>query len=262
LPVTGDLFLIVVSVVLGLIFGSFGTVAAYRIPRRENIVTGRSMCPHCGRMIRAYENVPLFSYLLLRGRCAGCKERISARYPITEATTGVLFGLAAAKFGPSVATVVYSAFFWVLVVLTVIDLEHKLLPTRVVYPALAAGWVGLIIDALVHSRTERLLPALVGSLIFGVVLFIIAFISPGGMGGGDVRLAYVLGTFLGYLGGAGLTLAGMFLSFFLGGLVGIGLLLAGQSRKAQIPFGPYLALGTVVAIFLGEGLLDLYLSNF
>jgi prepilin signal peptidase PulO-like enzyme (type II secretory pathway) len=82
------------------------------------------------------------------------------------------------------------------------------------------------------------------------------------MGGGDVRLAYVLGTFLGYLGGAGLTLAGMFLSFFLGGLVGIGLLLAGQSRKAQIPFGPYLALGTVVAIFLGEGLLDLYLSNF
>ena len=248
--------------IVGLIFGSFATVAAYRIPRRETIVTGRSKCPNCDRLIPWYENVPVLGWLFLRGRCRGCGERISVRYPLIELGTGVLFGLAAWKFGLSVELFVYAAFFWTLVVLSVIDLEHQLLPNRVVYPAFIAGWVGLITAALVDSQADRLVDAAMGAAIFGGFFFIIAFIVPAGMGMGDVKLGFVLGTFLGYLGAPGLVLVGMFLAFLSGGVIGIiTLLFRGGNRKTMLPFGPFLALGTVISIFWGQKILDAYVGT-
>ena len=252
---------VILAFVLGLIFGSFGTVAAHRIPRRETIVTGRSKCPNCGRKIRAHENVPVVSYLILRGRCPGCGTKISLRYPLIELVTGVLFALAVVKFEVTVTAVVYAAFFWVLVVLTVIDLEHKLLPNRIVYPTFVVGWAGLVIAALVDGDTERLRSAALGAVVFGGFFFVVAFVYPAGMGGGDVKLAFVLGTFVGYAGGVGAVLAGMFASFLLGGVIGIiAMRFSGKGRKTQIPFGPFLALGSVIAVFLGERIAEGYVE--
>ncbi len=252
---------VILAFVLGLIFGSFGTVAAYRIPRHETIVTGRSKCPNCGRQIKAHENIPVVSYLILRGKCPGCGTRISLRYPVTELATAVLFALSVVKFDVSVTAAVYAAFFWVLVVLTVIDLEHKLLPNRIVYPTFVAGWAGLVAAALIDGDTDRLRSAALGAVVFGGFFFVVAFIYPAGMGGGDVKLAFVLGTFVGYAGGVGAVLAGMFLSFLLGGVIGIvAMKLSGAGRKTQIPFGPFLALGSVIAIFLGERIVDAYVE--
>lgn len=246
--------------ILGLIFGSFGTVAAWRIPRRESIVTGRSHCPKCGAMITALENVPVLSWVFLRGRCRHCGNPISIRYPLIELTTGILFALSAAKFGRSVETFVFAAFFWVLVVLTVIDLDHKLLPNRVVYPAFVAGWGGLVLAAILDESTDRLLDAAIGAAIFGGAFFVIALVAPRGMGFGDVKLAFVLGTFLGYVR-IGLVPLGMFMAFLTGALVGVAVMLAsGGNRKMQIPFGPFLALGTALALFAGGPLLDAYLD--
>jgi leader peptidase (prepilin peptidase)/N-methyltransferase len=257
-----DALLTVLAGILGLIFGSFATAVAYRVPRRESIVTGRSKCPRCGRQLAAAENIPVVSWIVLRGRCKNCGEKISVRYPLIELTTGVLFALAAWKYGQTVTAVVYAGFFWVLVVLTVIDLEHKLLPNRIVYPAFVAGWVGLAVAALVDSDVSRLRSAAFGMLIFGGFLFVVAFIYPAGMGLGDVKLAFTLGAFLGYTGGTGLVPVGMFLSFVLGGIIGlVAMKVTKQGRKMALPFGPFLAAGTVIAIAVGQKLLDVYLDT-
>jgi leader peptidase (prepilin peptidase)/N-methyltransferase len=247
--------------VFGLLFGSFATVVAHRVPRRESIVAGRSRCPHCEHTITAAENVPVVSYLLQGGRCRHCAARISPRYPLIELSTGVLFALSAWKFGLSLTAVVYAAFFWVLVVVSVIDIDHHLLPSRIVLPAFVAGWAGLAAAALVGGELGRLADALLGAAIFGGFIFVIAFAYPAGMGGGDVKLAFVLGTFLGYIGSPAVVLVGMFLSFLLGSVIGVVAMKAtGGDRKMPVPFGPSLALGTVLAIFAGRPLLDAYLS--
>jgi leader peptidase (prepilin peptidase)/N-methyltransferase len=267
-----DTFILAAAFVLGLIFGSFATVASYRIPRRETIVSGRSKCPSCDHTIGALENIPVLSWLALRGKCKHCRAPISVRYPAIELATGALFLFAAYKFIVSaddtsvsgwVTAATFAAFFWTLVVLTIIDLEHKLLPNRVVFPLFVVGWAGLIVAAATDGDMARLLDAAVGAVIFGGFFFLIAFIYPQGMGLGDVKLGFVLGTFLGFMQGPGLVLVGMFLSFFLGGVISIGVLVAqGGSRKTQIPFGPFLALGTVLALLLGQPLLDAYLGTF
>ena len=209
------------------------------------------------------ENIPVVSYMVLRGRCRGCGSPISIRYPLMELATGVLFALAAWKFSLTVTGVVFAALFWILIVLTAIDLDHKLLPNRIVYPAFVAGWAGLALAALVDSDLDRLGDAALGALIFGGFFFVVAFAYPAGMGGGDVKLAFVLGTFLGYLGVPGVVLVGMFLSFLIGavgGLLAMGL--TGAGRKTQVPFGPFLALGTVISVFVGERIADWYGGRF
>ena len=252
--------LIVAAAILGLLFGSFATVVAHRVPRRESIVGGRSKCPRCDHTLSAAENVPVFSYLLQGGRCRHCAAHISSRYPAIEITNAVLFALAAWKFGLTMTAVVYAGFFWVLLVLSVIDIDHHLLPTRIIVPAFIAGWAGLAFAALLAGEPDRLRGALIGSVLFGGFILAIAFVYPPGMGLGDVRLAFVLGSFLGYLGGAGVVLVGMFLSFLLGALIGIvAMRISGGTRKMQVPFGPSLALGTVVAVFAGSPMLETYL---
>lgn len=256
---TWDAYVAVLAGCLGLIFGSFATVVAHRMPRGESIVTGRSHCPVCGKQIAWFENIPLFGYLVLRGKCRHCGARISPRYPFIEAACAVLFAALVWRFEVSFEVGVYAAFFWTLVVLTVIDLEHKLLPNKIVFPAFVVGWVALATAAAIDGDLSRLIDAAVGAAVFGGFLFTVAFIAPAGMGFGDVKLAFVLGTFLGFAGGIGYTLVGMFLSFMLGGLSGIAMLLRGGTRKTEVPFGPFLAAGTVLAIFIAEYLLDWYL---
>lgn len=257
---TWDAYWIVVAACLGLIFGSFATVVAYRVPRGDSIVTGRSKCPSCGTQIAWYDNIPLVGYLLLRGRCRSCGQAISPRYLWIELATGISWAVLVWRFGLSFETAIFAAFFWVLVVLTAIDLEHHLLPNKIVYPAFVASWVALTVASILNDDFDPLKGAAFGALIFGGFLFTVAFIAPAGMGGGDVKLAFVLGTYLGYAGGIGVTLVGMFLSFLLGGVLGIALLLRGGDRKTQVPFGPYLALGTVLAILWGRSILDWYLG--
>lgn len=263
--------LIALASILGLMFGSFASAAAYRIPRKESFVTGRSKCPNCGATITAIENIPVFSYIFLKGRCRHCRAKISIRYPLIELGAGVLFGLAAWKFGANAETVIYAAFFWVLVVLTIIDIEHHLLPTRVIYPALLVGAVALAVTALVRDDTDRIVDMALGAAVFGGIFFVIFYAAPaGGFGFGDVRLALLLGTFVGYLGAPGLVLVAMFMAFLTGALIGVALKWRderskqseGPLRKAKIPFGPYMALGSVIAIFWGQRILDGYLGLF
>ena len=274
--------LVAFGAVLGMIFGSFGSVIAYRVPIRvlreghdpseesrpgsagdavadESILTGRSRCPSCGRTITPIENIPVVSYILQRGRCKGCGTRISLRYPLIEIAVGVLFALAAWKFRLTIEAFLFAALFWVLVVLTQIDLEYRLLPNRIVYPAFVVGWIGLTVAALVDGSPERLVDAAVGAVVFGGFFFVVAFIYPAGMGGGDIKLGFVLGTFLGYLDGVGVVIVGMFLAFLIGALVGVGVMMfTSRGRKAMVPFGPFLALGTVLAVFFGRSIADWY----
>ncbi len=257
-----DAFLIGAAFILGLIFGSFGTVVAYRVPRGEPIVAGRSHCPACGKQINALENIPVLSWIFLRGRCRNCGTRISIRYPLAELATGLLFAAAAWKFGWSLEAFVYAGFFWALVILTVIDLEHKLLPNKIVYPTFAVGAGALTIAALLDGSTDRLLEMAIGAAIFGGFFFILAFAYPAGLGGGDLKLAFPLGMFLGYVEAPGVVLVGMFFAFVLGGVVGIAVLIVGKGgRKTQLPFGPFLAAGSMIAILWGQQILDLYLGR-
>lgn len=259
-------FSIAAGAILGLILGSFATALSYRLPRNESM-SGRSRCPSCGRRLGLSENVPLFGWLLCRGRCRGCRNPIPVRYPLIEATTAALFALAAWKFGPGLEGFVYAGFFWVLVVLSAIDLEFRTLPNRVVYPAAVAGWAGLVVVAFVDARTSDLFGALLGAVTFGGFFFLLELlgmvVGQTLMGGGDTNLAVVLGSFLGFLGGPGLTAVGMFLGFFIGGVGSLALVLfKGATRKTQVPFGPFLAAGSVVGVLWGQPLLDAYLGRF
>jgi leader peptidase (prepilin peptidase)/N-methyltransferase len=218
-------------------------------------------------MITAVENIPVFSYLFLRGRCRGCKEPIPLRYPLIELATGILFGLTAWKFGLTFEAAIFAAFFWVLVVLSVIDQETGLLPDRIVYPSFVVGWVGLVAATLINDETDRIVRMGVGALIFGgffLVVDVLYMLIRGkqGIGGGDIKLAFVLGTFLGYLDAPELVLAGMFLSFAAGSILGIGIMMfTPKGKDAKVRFGPFLALGTAIAVFAGERLVDGYVNT-
>lgn len=284
----------------------------------------------------------MFSYLLLRGKCRHCGVEISSRYPIIEAATAVLFMLAAWRFERIVEAAVFSGFFWVLVVLTAIDLEHKLLPNRIVYPAWGFGLVALTFasglegNALLPTTTAfwlgfaatcaisilmfwpqrepdeaditdeelveekpvrrrnlgellvgiaalfvwmmllglslsdggigKLNGAVIGAALFSGLLLSVGLVGSAvagraAMGGGDIKLALVLGAFLGYLEAPGIVLTGIFLAILSGGLRGMYSLLAGGSRRDEIPFGPFLAFGTVLAALFGDGIVDWYLGG-
>lgn len=248
---------ILVALPLGLAFGSFLTVAIHRVPAGESIVRPRSRCPSCGTPLRNLDNVPVVSWVLLRGRCHACGARISPVYPLTELACGALFVTAALVFEDSWAAALLAPFLGLLVAISVIDLRHKKIPNRLVYPAVVVAAAWIVVADLGGSQLAAG-PAGLGFLAYGVGLLIVALISPKGMGMGDVKLAAFVGLVLGSLG-LDLVAVAAGAAVLLGGVGSLIALVAGAGRKTAIPFGPFIAAGAVVAAFAGEAIADAYL---
>lgn len=252
--------LLLAAGLLGLVFGSFANVVIARVPDGRSLVRPRSACPGCGAMVRGRDNVPVLSWLALRGRCRDCGMAISVRYPLIEVGSAALFVAMAARFGFDWALPAYWLFAWTLLCLTAIDLEHYRIPNRLTYPLTPVLAVLLVAAALVGGQPEVALRTVLGGLAAFGALLVLALISPRGMGLGDVKLAAFLGLGLGYLGWGHVAL-GFFVAFLLGGFTATVLLvLQLRDRKGHIPFGPWLAAGSVVAVLVGEPVIDAYLS--
>jgi leader peptidase (prepilin peptidase)/N-methyltransferase len=253
------IFLLVAIFLFGTIIGSFLNVCIYRIPAGQSVISPASRCPKCGAAIRWYQNVPVISYLLLRGRCAGCKTRISLRYPLIEALTGLLFVWVWLAFGWQVATPLYWVFVAALVVITFIDLDHQIIPDVISLPGIVVGFL-----AALAIPWLPWLDSLLGILLGGGSLFLVAAVyqrltGQEGMGGGDVKLLAMIGAFLGWKA----VLPVIFLGSLAGSLVGVPLMLIKRSDgKLAIPFGPFLALGAVICLLWGRQLFDWYIGFF
>jgi leader peptidase (prepilin peptidase) / N-methyltransferase len=242
--------LALVALAPGLALGSFLNVVAARVPRRTSIVKPSSACMSCGTPIAMRDNVPVFSWLLLRGKCRSCGVRISPLYPAVEIATALLVAACVLAFGLTGQMVVSAFFCAVLVAVSAIDLTHRIIPNRIVLPAFA---LVLVAQTLLEPSPEWALAAL-GASGF---LFLAVLVYPAGMGMGDVKLALLMGAALGKTVVVAL-MFGMFAA-----LVPAVVLLArhgSKARKMGIPFGPFLALGSVVALFWGEALLDAYFA--
>jgi len=246
--------MLAVAVLFGLIVGSFLNVVVARLPEHRSLWAPRSACPGCGARLAWHDNIPLLSFALLRGRCRACAMPISWRYPIIEAATGALFGAAFARFGPTPQLVVAMVLLAALVAITAIDLQHQIIPDAMTLPGVVAG-----VLANVATRHVPVLDSLLGIALGGGVFLVIILVSGGGMGGGDMKLAAMLGAFLGWK----VALLALFFAVVAGGSLAIVLLASGlRGRKDPVPFGPFLALGGAVGLFAGEGLLTWYLSAF
>jgi leader peptidase (prepilin peptidase) / N-methyltransferase len=238
--------------VFGLIIGSFCNVVIYRLPQGKSIIRPGSHCRSCAAPIHPWDNIPVFSYLLLRGRCRACRERISLRYPGVEVTSGVLYVLVWMKFGLTTLFAFYALFISSLLIIALIDLDHKIIPNIITLPGIA---VGLILSVWILPITP--LASLLGLLAGGVLFYLIAVVSKGGMGGGDIKLIAMIGAFLGWQGALFTTFAGA----LLGSLVGMMLMLLGKKgRKDKVPFGPFLSCGAILFMLFGDYLIHWYLN--
>lgn len=249
LPIAAFLFL------AGLLIGSFLTVVAYRVPRGESVVGGRSLCPACGVQIAAYDNVPVFSWLLLRGRARCCSEPISTRYPLTELALGALYAATGLAFNDDTTQLLLGlVFVSMLVTITLTDLERRIIPNKVL---LVAAVLGVAIAALGDpaSLPERAIAATAA----GGLLFAAALAYPRGMGLGDVKLAATMGLFLGRAVAPAILVA-----LLAGSMVGLAMIArdGAAARKRAIPFGPFLALGGLVGLFAGDEMVEWYLGTF
>jgi leader peptidase (prepilin peptidase) / N-methyltransferase len=250
---------VLIAVPYGLIVGSFVTVLVHRVPAGESIVAPRSRCPSCGTPITARDNVPVLSWLLLRGRCRACGVRIPVRYPLIEVATAALFAAAAVRYEDVWLLIAVSVFLGLLLALSLIDLEHKILPNRIVYPCLIAFPVFLIVARLAGAPVD-LAHAAIGFLAYGGTMLIVAIVSPRGMGMGDVKLSALIGLVVGAIDLPSVAVAGG-LAIFLGGIGAVVALGAGKGRKAAVPFGPFLAAGAALALFWGPAIADAYVRS-
>ena len=234
----------------GLAVGSFLNVVASRLPLKRSSASGRSACMSCETPINWYDNLPLVSYAILRGRCRACGERIPVRYPIVEALTAALVVACILRFGFTADALVAAFFCAVLVVISAIDIEQRIVPNKIVLPATA---IVLVAQTLLHPSFEWLIAALCAALF----LFLPALVYPAGLGMGDVKLALLLGAML----GAEVAVA-MAVGLFAAVVPSVVLLAmkGSAARKMALPFAPFLALGGLVALFTGEPLLDWYLG--
>lgn len=243
-------FWILAAGVFGTCFGSFSSVVAYRWPREESIVTPRSRCTSCGHQLSWYENLPVVSWLALGRRCGSCRAPISWRYPAQELGSGLLAAGAIWHFGPTWQGLAAMVMLLALVPVVMIDLEHKLIPNAVVYPAAA-----IALGAMILNDPERWWVPVTAAVGAAGFLWFLGRVKPGGMGLGDAKLALLLGAVLGAS-----VIPALFIAFLTGSILGAVLMarFGMQARKYQIPFGPYLALGATVALFVGPTLISLY----
>ena len=251
--------IVAVIFLLGVIVGSFLNVCIHRLPQGMSVVRPASHCPSCRTPLRAWDNVPLLSFLALRGRCRYCNIAISWRYPLVEGMNGLAYGLAVVRFGLEPATLVYAWLLSALIVVTFIDLDHQIIPNEVTLPGLPLGLCAAA-TVLPISWVDSVAGAVVGAGI----LFVVVWVSPylfgrEGMGMGDVKLLGMLGAFLGWKA----TLLTLLLGSLSGAVVGIVLMATKRiARSEPIPFGPFLAIGAVLALFFGEELITWYSGLF
>jgi len=248
-------FTAAVALPFGLVIGSFLNVVAYRLPRAESLAKPASRCPSCGTPIRPYDNIPVLSWLLLRGRCRGCGDAISPRYPLVELGTGLLYLTVVLAKGSASEIVLGLLLVTLLVPITLIDLDQRIIPNKLVLPgSVAALLAGLILDP--SFLPEQLIAGAAAFSFF----FLAAMAYPKGMGMGDVKLAGMLGLYLGRA-----VAPAIFIALIAGVAVGATIMARTGSkagRKTAVPFGPFLALGGMVAFFAGTPLVDSYLHHF
>jgi leader peptidase (prepilin peptidase)/N-methyltransferase len=239
----------------GLLLGSFLNVVAYRLPRGESLATPASRCPGCDTPIKPYDNVPILSWLLLRGRCRSCGTSIAWRYPLVELTTALLMALTVVVVGANEDVWLGLVFVLLLVPVTVIDIDFRIIPNKL----MIVGTV-VALALLAVTRSDDIPEHLIAAFAAGGFLFVAALAYPGGMGMGDVKLAFVMGLFLGRDVGVAM-LAGL----VAGSVVGVAIMArkgTKEGRKTAIPFGPFLAFGGLVGLYAGDPVVDWYLRTF
>ncbi|MBI3815576.1 MAG: prepilin peptidase [Nitrospinae bacterium] len=256
-----DILLPIFIFLFGTAIGSFSNVCIYRLPRKVSIVTPSSRCPACGKSISPLDNIPIISFIMLRGKCRFCRSPISWQYPIVEIITGLTYLLLYLKFHISFPVLihngtslfpVYAILCTSLIIIAFIDLEHKIIPDVITIPGIL---IGLTVSFTMPHITA--LNSIKGLLIGGGLFYVAAVLSRGGMGGGDIKLIAMIGSFLGWK----TTLLTIFLGSFIGSIVGITLMvLKKKGRKDMIPFGPFLSLGAIISIFFGRDLIYLWLT--
>lgn len=250
--------------IFGLIFGSFGNVLIYRLPKGISIINPPSSCPKCGKRIKWYDNIPVISYLILRGKCRYCGNQISIRYPLVELLNGILFMLAGIYFKNDVQATICSLFFFLLIVISFIDIEHMIIPDKISLTFALASLGISVFGSIVEKPFLPLIgkPGLIFS-IEGVVYLMVAFIviealsrkifNKEGIGMGDIKLGISIGIYLGPY-----SLLSLFLAYFIG--APLGFYLKYKVKSEYIPFGPFLALGSIITIFFGEAIVRWYFS--
>ncbi len=256
-----EIYMYILSFILGMIIGSFLNVCISRLPENQSIVTGPSSCENCGKRLKAIDLVPIFSYLFLGGKCRHCKSKISFVYPLIEGLTGVLFLLLYLTFGLSYSLLVNMALVSLLIVISFIDLKHMIIPNGLIIAMLAVGVIQLtatIFTGVFGSWTEYA----IGFLAGGLPLLLIAVVSTyifkkEAMGGGDIKLMAAAGLVIGWK----LVITSYLIGVILGAVIGI--ILLGTKKKArgdEIPFGPFLSIGILISIFLGDTLINWYMG--
>jgi len=247
---------IIMAALFGAVVGSFLNVAIHRLPRGESIVLPSSHCPSCSAPIASYDNIPIISYLFLRGRCRSCNARISLRYPIVEAANAFLWALVVQRFGIGAEGLVWAAYSSALIVVTGIDLDHRLIPDAITLPGMALGLAASLFMPITFLDSLAAL-FLGGGFFYAVAVISDFLLGKPGMGGGDIKLTAMIGAFLGVKNMAFAVLAAL----CSGSIVAIILIVLGiKTRKDVIPFGPYLALGGITALFWGEPVIEWYLK--
>ncbi len=248
--------MIVLIFVFGAILGSFLNVCIYRIPREESIVYPSSHCPNCGNSLKWYELVPIFSFLIQKGKCRNCNSSISIQYPIIEALNGFIYCIVFYYYGFSIDFIFYSMIISILIVVSLIDYYHQIIPDLLVIIILISTIVHKTALYLIYEVPFELLNSVFGLLFGGVLFLIIALVSKGGMGGGDIKLISVLGFIFGFKR----TILNILLSFIIGAFCSIFLLLFKvKGRKDAIPFGPFINIAFVITLFLGDTIISWYI---
>ncbi|MEY8415268.1 prepilin peptidase [Tissierella praeacuta] len=249
--------MIILISLYGLLIGSFLNVCIYRIPKEESIVFPSSHCPNCDTNLKWYDLVPVFSFIVQRGKCRYCGGKISPQYPIIELLNSIIYLIIYIKFGFALEFFFYAIIFSLLIVITVIDLQHMIIPDILVVLILGITIIYKIFSYILYSKSPELLNSIGGLVLSGALFILIIIVSKGGMGGGDVTLIGALGFILG-IKKIFLTI---FLSFLLGAIISVFLLIMKvKERKDPIPFGPFIILGFFIVVFWGEKLISWYVS--
>jgi leader peptidase (prepilin peptidase) / N-methyltransferase len=240
---------------IGLVIGSFSNVCIYRIPRNESIIRPGSHCPQCSKPIPFYDNIPVISYILLKGKCRYCGQPIPLQYPIVELATGLFYLALYLFYGLQLIAIVYMLLCTLLIIISFIDLKERIIPDVLSLPFIA---IGFILSFFLKSLSP--VDSLLGILVGGGSLLIIAIagtylFKKEAMGGGDIKLAAMIGAFLGWQ----LTLLSLFLGFFLGSIIGVIVLIINKGKTDIVPFGPFIALGAMLSIFWGQAIIHWYL---